>query len=148
MQFVFQYEIDCLMDIHQVRVVNLNHEWSIYHISWKIVAQVGKQFRLSEYVIQFGRRWNVPVSLLGSLGMEPIRTQGSLKQSFLILASDMVAEVRRLVTIALVVCLVHIIKHLSEIAFSTYVNLSVVLILIAIFSAFERGISSIYTSTV
>ena len=78
MQFVFQYEIDCPMDINQFRVVNLNHEWSIYHISWKIVAQVGKQFRLSEYVIQLGRRWNVPVSLLGSLGMEPIRTQGSL----------------------------------------------------------------------
>ena len=40
------------MDINQVRVVNLNHEWSIYHISWKIVAQVGKHLMLSEEVIQ------------------------------------------------------------------------------------------------
>ena len=94
MQFVFQYEIDCLMDINQVRVVNLNHKWSIYHISWKIVTQVGKHLMLSEYVIQLGRRWNIPVSLLGSLGVESVRTQGSLKQSLLILASDVVAEVR------------------------------------------------------
>ena len=58
----------------------------------------------------------------------------------------MVAEVRRLVTIALLVCLVHVIKHLSEIAFSAYMNFSVVLIRIAVFSTFERSISSIYTS--
>ena len=82
------------MDINQVRVVNLNHEWSIYHISWKIVAQTLEQFILGEKVIQLGRRWDVPVSLLGSLGVESVSTQGSLKQSFLILASDMVAEVR------------------------------------------------------
>ena len=81
------------MDINQVRVVNLNHEWSIYHISWKIVAQVGKHLRLSEYVRQLGRRWNVPVSLLCSLGVESVCAQGSLEDSLLIIASDVVAEV-------------------------------------------------------
>lgn len=40
------------MDINQVRVVNFNHEWSIYHISWKIVTQVGEHLMLSEEVIQ------------------------------------------------------------------------------------------------
>ena len=93
MEFVFQYEIDCLMDIHHLRVVNLDREWSILHISRNIITQVVEQLVLTEEVIPLGWRWNVPVSLLGSLGVEPIRTQGSLEQSLLILASDMVAEV-------------------------------------------------------
>ena len=75
MQFVFQYEIDCLMDIHHIRVVS---EQSVLYISWNIVAQVGEQFVLGEDVIQLGRRWNVPISLLGSLGVESVCTQGSL----------------------------------------------------------------------
>ena len=78
MQFIFQYEIDCLMDIHHVRVVNLDREWSILHISWNIVAQVGEQFVLGEDVIQLGWRWNVPVSLLCSFSVKSVRTQGSL----------------------------------------------------------------------
>ena len=48
MQFVFQYEIDCLMDIHHIRVVS---EQSVLYISWNIVAQVGEQFVLGEDVI-------------------------------------------------------------------------------------------------
>ena len=55
MQFVFQYEIDCLMDIHHVRVVNLDRERSILHIGWNVIAQVIEQFILTEEVIQFGR---------------------------------------------------------------------------------------------
>ena len=93
MEFVFQYEIDCLMDIHHLRVVNLDREWSILHISRNVITQVVEEFILGEEIIQLGWRWNVPVSLLCSLGVEPIRTQGSLEQSLLILASDMVAEV-------------------------------------------------------
>ena len=78
------------MDIHHIRVVS---EQSVLYISWNIVAQVGEQFVLGEDVIQLGRRWNVPVSLLCSLGMESVSTQGSLEKSFLVLVSDMVAEV-------------------------------------------------------
>ena len=94
MEFVFQYEIDCLMDIHHIRVVNLDRERSVLHIGRNIITQVVEEFILAEEIIQFGRRWNVPVSLLCSLGMESVRAQGSLKQSLLILTSDMVAEVR------------------------------------------------------
>ena len=78
MQFVFQYEIDCLMDIHHLRVVNLDREWSILHISRNIITQVVEQLVLTEEVIQLGRRWDVPISLLCPLGMEPVGTQGSL----------------------------------------------------------------------
>ena len=41
MEFVFQYEIDCLMDIHLLRVVNLARKQSVLYISWNIVAQIG-----------------------------------------------------------------------------------------------------------
>ena len=66
------------MDIHHLRVVNLDREWSVLHIDWNVITQTVEQLILGEDVIQFGRRWDVPVSLLCSFSVESVRTQSSL----------------------------------------------------------------------